>query len=566
MVIIAAGFHGNVQAFDLSQVVDARVAGMKAPEMRPGTVGVQMSISSPSQKASEHVRQGLALVHAQWDFEAYRHFCTALAEDPDCMMAYCGVSLALVQPFSEYADYRRAAVTRMLDLINDDDKGVKEGKVKRFTELEKKFAMAVASLVSTDPKTAGAIFHQIAEQYPQSIQARLISLFLTRGGYDVADDPSRGRKLAMEKTFELMKKYPENPMIMGFWLTLNAEVPSGGMDIKKEILHYARQLTKKCPYVPTWQHALGHFEWRAGNFQLAERAFTQAINLYAKWMENNGVTVNDCEGYVKAKCYLANTLYQRGDFSGAMRVATELRAMQLDPDRPRSAGNYILLWRGYTLATRLYVARGAEGDLDRALKALPAKEEIEHYASHSDFPTLAGVYVECLGAYIGSRKAIEDDAITAAKTLRNITLRSRIKKMAEVVNGAMRSGDYTHYFNAGSSLAIYDMELAGFIALNEAEDFRVTALNWFMSARDKQGVPSLMMPPLVLTPMENRLGEYYLKMGKNVEAYEAYQAGLKRYPNNMDSLLGVKRSLDLLGKTNESALVQRHINLVKVRE
>jgi len=55
-------------------------------------------------------------------------------------------------------------------------------------------------------------------------------------------------------------------------------------------------------------------------------------------------------------------------------------------------------------------------------------------------------------------------------------------------------------------------------------------------------------------------------MGKNVEAYDAYQAGLERYPNNMDSLLGVKRSLDLLGKTNESALVQRHINLVKVRE
>ena len=92
------------------------------------------------------------------------------------------------------------------------------------------------------------------------------------------------------------------------------------------------------------------------------------------------------------------------------------------------------------------------------------------------------------------------------------------------------------------------------------------ASNWFMSARDKQGIPSLMMPPLVLSPMENRLGEYYLKMGRSVEAYEAYQDGLIRYPNNMASLLGLKRSLDVLGKKNESALVQRHINLVKVRE
>ena len=138
MVIIASGFHGDVQAFDLSQVVHARVAGMKAPKMRPGTVGVQMTISSPSQKVREHVRQGFALVHAQWDFEAYRHFCAALAEDPDCLMAYCGVTLALVQPFSEFADQRRAAVTRMLDMIDADNKAVVEGKGERFSALEKR--------------------------------------------------------------------------------------------------------------------------------------------------------------------------------------------------------------------------------------------------------------------------------------------------------------------------------------------------------------------------------------------------------------------------------------------
>jgi len=566
MVIIASGFHGDVQAFDLSQVVHARVAGMKAPKMRPGTVGVQMTISSPSQKVREHVRQGFALVHAQWDFEAYRHFCAALAEDPDCLMAYCGVTLALVQPFSEFADQRRAAVTRMLDMIDADNKAVVEGKGERFSALEKKFAMAIAALVSMEPKTSGAIFHEIAEQYPQFIQGRLISLFLTRGGYDVANEPSRTRKLAIEKTHELMKKYPENPMIIGFWLVLNAEAPSSGMDIKTEILPHARYLVKKCPRVPTWQHALGHFEWRAGNYLLAERAFTKAIDLYAEWMKGNEVTKNDCEGYMKAKCYLANTLYQRGDFAGAMRVAEELRAMKLDPARPRSVGNHIILWRGYSLPARLYSARGADGDLDLALKSLPSKDELDRYVNDPHFPTLAGVYIETLSAYIGSRKAIEGNAIAEAKILRNITLRSRIGKMAEVVDGAMKLSDYTHYFNAGSSLAIYDMELAGLIALNDEEGSRMMASNWFMSARDKQGIPSLMMPPLVLSPMENRLGEYYLKMGRGVEAYEAYQDGLIRYPNNMASLLGLKRSLDVLGKINESALVQRHINLVKVRD
>ncbi len=215
------------------------------------------------------------------------------------------------------------------------------------------------------------------------------------------------------------------------------------------------------------------------------------------------------------------------------------------------------------MPARLYIAHGADGDFDRALKSLPKADELKPYVNHSKYPTLAGAYTEALGAYIGCRKAIEDGAITAAKTLRNETLRKRIVAMAKVSGGAMHASDYSHYFKAGSSLAVYDMELAGLIALNGMKDLRVAASNWFRSARDKQNIPSLMMPPLVITPMENRLAEYYLRTGENAKAYEAYQDGLRRYPNNMGSLLGAKRCLDLLGKKAAAARVQKHINLVK---
>ena len=192
-------------------------------------------------------------------------------------------------------------------------------------------------------------------------------------------------------------------------------------------------LVKKCPRVPTWQHALGHFEWRAGNYSLAERAFTEAIDLYAEWMESNEVTKNDCEGYMKAKCYLANTLYQRGDFTGAMRVAQELRAMKLDPARPRSAGNHIILWRGYSLPARLYMARGDEGDLDLALESLPSKEELIAMSIILISLHLRVSMLRLSAPTLAAAKRSKDNAIADAKTLRNITLRSRIRKMAEVV-------------------------------------------------------------------------------------------------------------------------------------
>jgi tetratricopeptide (TPR) repeat protein len=548
--------------FSIDQVVNPRVAKMAVPQMRPGIVGIKMNISSPSKVARDHVKQGFALVHAQWDFEAYRHFSAALVEDPDCLMAYCGVALALAQPYTEYAGYRRAAVTRILDLLEADDEAIKAGKAERFPAMEKKFCMATVTLISTSPRTAGALFYKIAEEYPKTIQARLLSVFLTRGGYDILGSPSLEQKFAIKKTREILKNHADNPLVLGFWLALNAEVPSHSMDIKMEILPYARHLTKQCPRIPSWQHALGHFEWRAGNYLLAERAFTKAANLYEEWMKREGVGVNDCEGFVRAKCYLANTLYQRGDFLGAMKVATELTSLKMDPERPSSPGNQMIIWRANNLAARLYIARGADGDLNRALKSFPSKESLQPYVGHPKFPTLAGVYIETLSAYIGSRKAIEDKAITAAKSLRDKTFRERLVAMAKVAEGAMRASDYSHYYNAGSSLAIYDMELAGLIALNGAKDMQMTASNWFRSARDKQGVPSLMHSPLVLTPMENRLAEYYLKTGQNDKAYEAYQEGLQRYPNNMASLIGIKRCLELLGKNEDAARVQKHIDLV----
>ena len=75
-----------------------------------------------------------------------------------------------------------------------------------------------------------------------------------------------------------------------------------------------------------------------------------------------------------------------------------------------------------------------------------------------------------------------------------------------------------------------------------------------------------MHSPLVLTPMENRLAEYYLKTGQNDKAYEAYQEGLQRYPNNMASLIGIKRCLELLGKNEDAARVQKHIDLVSPKK
>ena len=551
------------KVFALSSVVHPRVAKMARPSISKSMKGMQSRVSTSSPKAREHVRQGFALVHAQWNFQAYRHFSAALAIDPECIMAYAGVTLALIQPFNEYADCRRAAVLRMLDMNDADKAGIKQGQKARFSASERGFVDAIAALVSQNPESASDMFLKVAIEDPRFIQAKMIAVFLNRGGYNVANEPSQKRLDALKETQRLMEEHPNNWMVMGFWLMLNAEAPFSVLNIKEEILPHARYLTKKCPDIPTWQHALGHFEWRAGNYLLAERAFKRAIKLYEEWMQREGVELNDCEGYVKSKCYLANTLFQRDDFSGAMKVAMSLRALKPDPARPQSEGNQIILWRAFHLPARLYIARDDRENMALALESLPPREEIEPFSNHPKFPTLAGVYIEALAAYIASRTAIDDQMFEMANRLRSERLRGLIKKLASVVDGAMMSADFTHYFNAGSSLAVYDMELAGLIAAAGDAGLRSTALNHFMSARDKQGVPSLMMPPLVLSPMENRIGDYYYSVGRHADAYEAYYQGLQRYPHNMASLTGVQRSLVNLGEADQAERVGAHIELVR---
>jgi tetratricopeptide (TPR) repeat protein len=549
--------------FHMASVVHPRVSELGPPKMMKSMSGVQMRITSSSAKARKHVRQGFALIHAQWNFEAYRHFAAALVIDPDCLMAYAGVTMALIQPFNEYADCRGAAVLKMLDISDADKSRLAQGKAGRFSTAERGFADAVAALVSQNPQSAGDMFLQVTKDDADCIQAKLITLFLNRGGYNVANEPSQSRLDALREAQRLMDNYPDNWMVMGFWLMINAEAPFSVVDIKKEILPHARYLAKNCPDVPSWQHALGHFEWRAGNYLLAERAFRRAIKLYEEWMQDQGVGLNDCEGYVKSQCYLANTLFQRDDFTGAMKVAMHLRGLKLDSSRPRSAGNQIILWRAYHLPARLYLGTDTGANLLKALESLPPKEEIGDFVNHPVFPTLAGVYIEALAAYIGSRKAIHEQMLEDAVLMRNSTLRGLIKKLARVVDGAMMSADFTHYFNAGSSLAVYDTELAGLIAAAGDEGTRSTALNHFMSARDKQGVPSLMMPPLVLSAMENRIGDYYHSVGRHANAYEAYYQGLQRYPHNMASLVGIQQALINLGQADEARRVGQHIELVK---
>lgn len=549
--------------FSLDQVIHARVSGMKAPSVRAGIVSDKTILSSPSEKARMHVQQGFALIYAQWDFEAYRHFSAALQEDPDCLMAYAGVAFSLARPHGEYSPYREAAVKRMLDLVEVDDEEAKKGQLERFPKVEKKFAVATVNLVTAGSKAALGDFSEIREEFPNYTMAVLTHVFISRGGYDINGFATASQKAAVESATELLTANPTSPTMHSFLISLLASAPAQHTDFEKQVLPSARFLTENFPDLPSWHHALGHFSYRTGNYPEAEKAFRKSAELYTAWMKENAVSYDDCEGYVKVVCYLADTLYQRGDFDEAMKVAKELRALKVDNQRISSVGSQMLLWRAYTLPAQLYIARGNPGDMDLAHKSLPDRDELKPYLVDQEIPTFVGLYIEALSTYIGARKALDDSAVKAAKSIHRDRLTKNIKSMSSVLAIAKVTDEYSAYYEASRSIAIYDMELSGLIALKGSAADQVSASSWFRSAIDRQGFSSLMMPPSVITPMENRLAEYDLKKKDYKSAYENYDIALKKHPKSMPSLMGAKVALDKMGDIERAGSIQQQIDAVK---
>ncbi|NJM38363.1 MAG: tetratricopeptide repeat protein [Akkermansiaceae bacterium] len=92
-----------------------------------------------------------------------------------------------------------------------------------------------------------------------------------------------------------------------------------------------------------------------------------------------------------------------------------------------------------------------------------------------------------------------------------------------------------------------------------------TAYNWFASATDRQRPASMMLPPLVLTPMATRLGEYYLAKDQTTQAIESYQRALAAFPNDMNALLGLKKAYQKAKLTKETADTEQKIQELKAQ-
>lgn len=541
-----------IEEFKVSSVIHPVVAALEPPEWYPELVSWDPAVSASSKNVQRRVSQGMALIHAGWDFEAYRHFVEAVKEDPDCLMAYWGIALSLANPNSEVVEQRLAAVNRMLNLIN-------EGK---GTASERGQAEALAFIFSDQPERAPEIFQAVAKDYPNNLQLQLMAAFLKRDGYDDLLGPGPGQRAALEEVEEILKQNTNSQMALSFWVALQAEHPDATGALRDRVLPRVRRLAGLAPEFPTYCELLGHFEKRAGNLLLARKEFEKAVSIYESKLQRDGLTFYDCPNLIRAKLSLASVLKSLGNFEEALAIGKELGALSLSSERLYSPGATLVLWEGKTLAARLCLARGGEGDIQRGLGSLPPKEEGQKLA----LETPAVMAWEAWRHALACQDALAKGDFAGANQFLN-ALAASDGLLDEVASVVARGSSRQSWERTRNALKVeWMLAKADVIEATAEEKGSSLADFWLQSAIDEREPSQGIFPPLSLSipPVDKAL--HVAKRGNREEAAKNFKSAMVEYANDVLVLKAYEGWLRSTGENETADAIVKHIKVVTGQE
>jgi len=543
----AAGLCAGAVGKDISPLEDAIPPAVKAlgnPTPREFPGGIAMAVTAATDEAQAAVNQGLNHLHAGWEFEASRHFAVAMRSDPDCLLAHWGMVMSLLVPTPATGKARNAAVERMLDLI-DQGKG---------SDLERGYAYGLVKYMEEGPVSAASAFRKVADKFPNDLQAAVFAALFGRTGYDETGAATPNQQKAEDELAALGKAHPECPLPLNALLLIRAEAPD-----LTPWLDAARKLCQMAPDYAPYCHLLGHYEWRCGGHAAAVAAFAQASSLYAAWIESNKTTLADCPEWAKAECYRAVALASKGDFDAALTAAKRLAATPLPVARASSSGVRMMLWEAVTLPARLLMRRGHPGDAALALAALPKPKSLKPY--HDE--CLAYWGIDGLRIALEVRRLLDEGKSDEARNAAT-ALAFHGEQMAKAQDVANDGGERSAWSRSFHAMELLANEIRGLLSLAGPANLRGTAYNWFRSAADRQRPAALLYPPVVLLPMQARVGNYYLTVNEPASAIEAFNQALAAFPNDIEAMQGLQLAYEAAKKPDQAALVARKIS--KLRE
>lgn len=482
--------------------------------------GLLMPVAAKSQEVQSSVIEGIGHLLTFWDEAAYRDFRKAVDADPDCLMANWGLALSLVAPFDERSEEREKAFASLQRLLDTTP----------VTDREALYAKALHGLLKEGPQSAAEVFREISGKWKNDDVAVLLRAMMVREGFDESGAPRAGQLTARAILDELLARKPDL-FAARFGRALIEETAA---EVDEATLGHARRAVELAPAYPPAHLLLGHFLFRTGMYEDAEKSFERAAGLFSQWADEGGVSMADNDGYFRAMVYKATSEWCRGDREKAMASARRAADIPVDENRPTAKGSLIQQWEAKTLPFRLKLSEYPSPSEKELGEMFPSRRK-------SDISSVRELAATNIEEFARARKAFKSgDRNALGVSLSSLDTLEGI--LAQSGNAAREAGAVSYWARS--------LWMAERMALEaKAMMFPDSAGIWLENAVDSQQYSSLLLPPILPYPAEWTLARNCLAKKDGEGALKACVAGLNRFPNHAGLLETMKLASKLVSPT-----------------
>ncbi|MGJ8656815.1 MAG: hypothetical protein ACSHX6_10230 [Akkermansiaceae bacterium] len=418
------------------------VMGLARPVTWEDAIKVPIEVTTTNKTAREYARQGFGLMQCGWDIEAHRSFVHALKFDPDCLISYTGLLYLSATNHNPSHEVK----TDLMERVDTLYKSKKDGEYV-FRQQERLYAELAISRLEGNKVAQLEVLDKLVKEYPMDFQALIgkkVLMRLRTGAVTAEEQQEKKDYVAL-----LMRRYKYTPMLWVYWMLLHDYEKDQGV-IASQVLPVVNKLTVWAPDLPTFVLKKGYFLRKAGQFDKADAEFSKAEKLFAEWGKQSEIHDEANAGLWKARIFKVVNYYDMGEFDKAIKLADEMARSDVNVSF-KSEMRGIFLWEVKTLSTRLYLARGDEGDLERARDALPTKEyktSVEEYSAVT-------FYYQGLNEYIAIRILLRDGRMDDAIKIQARLGETLGKTNSQRLENSNTFVDKNYFFRGFGALQIY---------------------------------------------------------------------------------------------------------------
>jgi tetratricopeptide (TPR) repeat protein len=510
------------------------IPSLPAPALMKGIGTASIKITTRSQLTQQYFDQGLNLIHAFWDVEAYRAFREAAKLDPNCAMAYWGIYNALAQNSQEMATERSAALRKAVELMP------------AASDREQHYIRSI-SLLAEQGKGRPAWIAEIEaliNKYPDDVEAKLLlanSLSTSAGSYLPDGRPREGKLYGQAILRNLLVTHPNHAAVHHYWLHAVENGPR-----PEEALASAEKLTQLAPNSGHMLHMPGHIYYRLGQYEKARKAFLASLDFDLKYMREQNVHPINNWNYTHNLDYLVANCAEEGRYTEAVKYAQMLADVPSDDDRLKSTGLGYILYGGHTALTRLQMRYGK---WDEAVKRLEASR-VQPDAS------LSGKYQSAILSYLKGMSAVEKgNAADAEKYAVELQ-----KANDDLAAQRMQNASDWYFNHALKIVAVHLLDLRGSTASVDGNHLEAEKL--LNEAIDREKNLGYWEPPHYTRPVLESLAAVYVRAGKYNDAVRAFERVLEIRPESGLAIAGIARTYKTAGNEIRSAEYARQLATV----